>query len=623
MKKWKKALSAFAVAAVMSVGMAATAGCGDDDVTPHEHTYKTEWTQGEKTHWHESSCEHTGLKSGEANHADTDNDGKCDACGYTMTVEHEHTWATVWSTSETKHWHAATCEGHTDQKKDEGDHVDTNSDGKCDTCEYVISSASTVDADLIDVSDLDTLSDGDVLKTGLGIKAVDLTENATGLVVEGNSGKKSTFAGEAVTPSKRLKLDQTVGKKALEVNLAKDATVLVYAYSGSAGAVRNLELYDSENAPIEGTSQSIGDGNNNVLGVAVFDVKKDTTYYIGAATAGINVYYIAVVYAGFEETWTSHAAVEADCTKNGNLAYSASDFGRYKNASGDIVAYNEVFVANLGGHNYSLKAGSIVVPTATAEGSAVLTCATGKEELSVTLPVLSSESYKERPAVDVEGTYKYVSEGVEITFTAVGVAVAEATYTPVLDLPSFTGVPVGTEATEGQDCIYATEGTVTVEGDGSLKIGDASKKTVAYLKLGTAINDGVVKISGTIKVGATNTNWTFFQLLNGEGKEVVAFRTGSGGAWGYRLGGSGNPAQVPVAANTSASHTYEILVDLENSTITIKVDDNIIADNVAYPEKTSDDKDSNALDSLGYVAFENINNGRYVTLGSLTVATKD
>ncbi len=37
------------------------------------------------------------------------------ACG------HEHTYAEGWSTSETEHWHAATCE-HKDQVKDKGNH---------------------------------------------------------------------------------------------------------------------------------------------------------------------------------------------------------------------------------------------------------------------------------------------------------------------------------------------------------------------------------------------------------------------------------------------------------------------------------------------------------------------
>lgn len=48
--------------------------------------------------------------------------------------EHTHTFATEWSKDENKHWHAATC-GH-DVKDKEGNHIDGNTDGKCDVCEY-------------------------------------------------------------------------------------------------------------------------------------------------------------------------------------------------------------------------------------------------------------------------------------------------------------------------------------------------------------------------------------------------------------------------------------------------------------------------------------------------------
>lgn len=43
-----------------------------------------------------------------------------------------------WTTSETEHWHAATC-GHTEKKDGVGSHADSDKDHKCDVCGYVMS----------------------------------------------------------------------------------------------------------------------------------------------------------------------------------------------------------------------------------------------------------------------------------------------------------------------------------------------------------------------------------------------------------------------------------------------------------------------------------------------------
>lgn len=51
----------------------------DIDVIAHTHTYSTDWTFNETTHWHQSTCAHD-LKSEEANH--TIENGKCTVCGF-------------------------------------------------------------------------------------------------------------------------------------------------------------------------------------------------------------------------------------------------------------------------------------------------------------------------------------------------------------------------------------------------------------------------------------------------------------------------------------------------------------------------------------------------------------
>jgi len=56
---------------------------------------------------------------------------------------HQHTFASEWSSNETEHWHAASCE-HKDQKSDVAAHIDAGEDGVCDVCNYVIYKLYTV-----------------------------------------------------------------------------------------------------------------------------------------------------------------------------------------------------------------------------------------------------------------------------------------------------------------------------------------------------------------------------------------------------------------------------------------------------------------------------------------------
>lgn len=106
------------------------AGCGETQ-KEHQHTFAEEWSFNESTHYHEATCEHTDLKSEEGSHNFVN--GVCSVCGYEQIIPHTHTFATEWSTNETEHWHAATCE-HTDLKSDEGSHNFVN--GVCSVCGY-------------------------------------------------------------------------------------------------------------------------------------------------------------------------------------------------------------------------------------------------------------------------------------------------------------------------------------------------------------------------------------------------------------------------------------------------------------------------------------------------------
>lgn len=83
----KKKIIAAIAAISLTTGVAGFAtACGEDETPQHKHTYSTEWTPGENTHWHESTCEHKGLKQpdSEAPHVDEDGSKRCDVCDYDM-----------------------------------------------------------------------------------------------------------------------------------------------------------------------------------------------------------------------------------------------------------------------------------------------------------------------------------------------------------------------------------------------------------------------------------------------------------------------------------------------------------------------------------------------------------
>ena len=123
----KRALSLILVLALAVLTLAA---CADE----HTHVYGDDWKTDADYHWHESTCEHEGLKSSVGEHVDDDENGACDICAYG--TAHEHTFTDAWQTSTTQHWHAATCEGHSDVKISVGNHVDADENEECDICGY-------------------------------------------------------------------------------------------------------------------------------------------------------------------------------------------------------------------------------------------------------------------------------------------------------------------------------------------------------------------------------------------------------------------------------------------------------------------------------------------------------
>lgn len=534
---------------------------------------------------------------------------------------HQHSWGAWQADGATGHKRECTAEGHEGDKWESAQHGAANSEGKCPDCGYQITTGGEEENPpitnpenvAVNASDLavGTLADGTEL--GKGVKIV-------GSPAVDENKKSIKFKGESFEIFKRIKLSSklTNGQTpmGIEINVPKAAKVIAYYYSGSSNNTRGLELYNAEKAVIPNTTTQLSDGS--IMATAIFDVSADTTYYIGASVAGVNVYYLAVVYDDLGETWESHEAVNASCGVPGNIKYSVSNYDRYKNGNDEFIMGNAYSIKALE-HSYTLKPDSIVIPTETVLGSAVLNCANG-HETTIELPVLSSDKYTktENTLESGKSDYKITINNVEIGFTAITVETAETTYTDIYALNTFTGVTVGSSKVDGENCVYATSGTAAVNTTtGALECGDGTNATAAYVALGTNITSGIVKISGSITVASKNGSWTFLQILNSEDKEFIGFRTGSKGVWGYRMGGTGNPAATPIAAATSTAHTFEILIDLDSQALSIKVDTTVLADSVSIVNHA----DATVLDlSKIYI---NCNAGRYVNLNSVTIATQN
>ena len=175
-------------------------------------------------------------------------------------------------------------------------------EGKCQGHEAL------VNGPVVNISNLTITSTnaGVELVEGTGISA------SGGLAIDANGKTIDGF-----TFTHRLKLGGTMkvsdGKVEAGVQIVTKgaATIVVYAISSSSTATRTLRLATLQN----GSLVSIVE-NSNVAGDAIgkfeFEVASAGTYYLGSKSSGINLYYIAVVYA---ENVHSCDSVCPDCGK--------------------------------------------------------------------------------------------------------------------------------------------------------------------------------------------------------------------------------------------------------------------------------------------------------------------
>jgi len=93
---------------------------------PHIHDYGTTWENGESEHWNECEC---GDKANVAPHADTNNDEKCDACGYAMPKAEENDPSAP--TPELPDTNTEKDDEITDSQENKKDETDAKAKGGC------------------------------------------------------------------------------------------------------------------------------------------------------------------------------------------------------------------------------------------------------------------------------------------------------------------------------------------------------------------------------------------------------------------------------------------------------------------------------------------------------------
>ena len=102
----------------------------------HVHDHGTAWESDANEHWNECAC---GDKANKAAHsggtATCTEKAVCATCNtaYGNTAAHSH--GSEWKTDANEHWNECAC----GDKTNVGTHADSNNDGKCDTCEYQMS----------------------------------------------------------------------------------------------------------------------------------------------------------------------------------------------------------------------------------------------------------------------------------------------------------------------------------------------------------------------------------------------------------------------------------------------------------------------------------------------------
>ena len=346
---------------------------------------------------------------------------------------HTHQWSETYKSDATGHWKECIAAGHEGDKAGEkSSHGEANAEGNCPTCGYKLTTPDeggdeeqTKDPVVIDFT-ADTTADG-AIATDLGI-------TTTSAIEIKNQTRKVVYKGEETTLEKGLKMNGAAlrGSKSFKVNLPENATIIVYAASGSGSTDTYLSMLDKDGEKVEGSIQQVGFSDkvsDNYAHPAVFSVNANTVYYIGSDGTGSNavVFRIAVIYGTFtEDKGELIVAQEESCTADGNIAHYKSEYGRYFNESGELIGSEVAIIEAC--HKFETNV-TLTENLPTEENGATYTatcirsdCAANEGsayEKTVTLPKLTDRAYtREAGVTDAENnyTYKVTVDGINFTF---------------------------------------------------------------------------------------------------------------------------------------------------------------------------------------------------------------
>ncbi len=136
MRNLKKTFVSLVLSGACALSLTAAAcdsNTSDGGGTTHTHTYESTWTYNSTQHWHAATCGDD-AKDAQGDHVDANNDGVCDTCGFNYA--HTHVYSDEWTADANNHWHASLC-GH-EVTSDSAAHT-ADIMGVCTVCGYKVS----------------------------------------------------------------------------------------------------------------------------------------------------------------------------------------------------------------------------------------------------------------------------------------------------------------------------------------------------------------------------------------------------------------------------------------------------------------------------------------------------
>lgn len=468
-KKFLRAIATLTVGAVAAAGCVSLTACGHKhtwgDYVPdgasghyqectgcdeHSETKPHEMANGECTvcHWTSSSSATVAVTGVELNKTQLSlKEGASETLTATVAPSNATNKAVTWAVTQGD---AVTVSNGTVTAVKEGTAtvtVTTQDGNKTASCVVTVTKdgggevtppeeLENVTVDLGDVAVADSRDAGELV-AGSGVSSVGK------LKVASSGGKTIIYNGNEIVSRNRINLDAgTVSEgsinKGLSIETKAAAKIIVYAHSTSGGAEAKLTMIDSS-AQTVGTEQNLGVPEGNFVGVAMFDVTSAGTYSVYSSTGKAGVFYIAVVYKGFNETSTEVPAKDADCENAGNPKHYKTNYGRFYKEDGTTLVYKKAdIVLDALGHDYTgVTPTQVSLPSATETGKYTAACSrNGCEHIQdIILPKLGDRSYDRTDEGAQSGnkiyTYNDATTNLTITFetTAVDADELKSSYT--------------------------------------------------------------------------------------------------------------------------------------------------------------------------------------------------